>query len=50
LFSDHGGAAQYVSCSNGGCDIEGELLDGCVVNVSSADGCGDISFEVIPDP
>ncbi|KAK2766807.1 hypothetical protein FQN54_006121 [Arachnomyces sp. PD_36] len=47
--SDHGGEPQYVSWSNGGCTIEGELFDGCEVSVSSADGCGDLSFEVIPD-
>ncbi len=38
--TDHGGAAQYVTWSHGGCTIKGQILDGCGVKVSSAAGCG----------
>ncbi|KAH7070669.1 hypothetical protein BKA63DRAFT_569036 [Paraphoma chrysanthemicola] len=43
---DHGGATQNVSWSHGGCTIKGQLLDGCSVKVSSANGCGSVSFTI----
>ncbi|KAH6620874.1 hypothetical protein B0J18DRAFT_466503 [Chaetomium sp. MPI-SDFR-AT-0129] len=43
---DHGGAAQYVTWSHGKCTIKGQLMDGCGVKVSSAAGCGSVSFTI----
>ncbi|KZM27965.1 hypothetical protein ST47_g890 [Ascochyta rabiei] len=43
---NHGGARQFVNWSKDACNIKGELLNGCTVNVSSTKGCGSVSFSI----
>ena len=41
---DHGGAAQTITGSHGGCYFSGQLHDGCGVSVTKNSGCGSLLF------